>query len=50
MVGSPVTIFQSPQLLYGADGYHRRSSLTRDDTGGGSCEVLWITDVNGKKP
>ena len=32
----------------GADGYHWRSSLTRDDTGGGSCEVFWITSVNRK--
>lgn len=29
----------------GADGYHWRSSLTRDDTRGGSCEVLWVTSV-----
>lgn len=29
----------------GADGYHWRSSLTRDDTRGGSCEVLWVTTV-----
>jgi hypothetical protein len=30
----------------GTDGYHWRSSLTRDDTGGGSCEVFWITSVS----
>jgi hypothetical protein len=29
----------------GPDGYHWRSSLTRDDTRGGSCEVFWITSV-----
>ncbi|MDL2274828.1 hypothetical protein LJC22_01725 [Desulfosarcina sp. OttesenSCG-928-G10] len=23
-----------------------RSSLTRDDVGGGACEVLWVTDVS----
>jgi hypothetical protein len=28
-----------------ADGYHWRSSLTRDDTGGGACEVMWITSL-----
>lgn len=29
----------------GADGYRWRSSLSRDDTRGGSCEVLWVTGV-----
>lgn len=29
----------------GADGYKWRSSLARDDTRGGSCEVFWITGV-----
>ena len=33
----------------GADGYHWRSSLTRDDTGGGACEVMWVTSVARKK-
>lgn len=33
----------------GAGGYHWRSSLTRDDTGGGACEVMWITSVNSRK-
>ncbi len=28
-----------------ADGWTWRSSLTRDDTGGGSCELMWVTDV-----
>ncbi len=32
-----------------ADGYHWRSSLTRNDTGGGSCEVLWISAVSSKR-
>ena len=27
------------------DGWTWRSSLTRDDTGGGSCELMWVTDV-----
>jgi hypothetical protein len=27
------------------DGFLWRSSLTRNDTGDGSCEVLWVTDV-----
>jgi hypothetical protein len=31
------------------DGYHWRSSLSRGDTGGGSCEVMWITGVSSRK-
>ena len=27
------------------DGYRWRSSLSRTDTGGGSCEVMWITAI-----
>ncbi len=27
------------------DGYRWRSSLRRDDTGGGACEVFWITGL-----
>ncbi len=29
-----------------SDGWTWRSSLTRDDTGGGSCELMWVTDVH----
>jgi hypothetical protein len=32
-----------------ADGYRWRSSLSREDTGGGSCEVMWITSVSSRK-
>ena len=31
------------------DGYRWRSSLSREDTRGGSCEVMWVTDVNNKR-
>jgi hypothetical protein len=31
------------------DGYHWRSSLSRDDTGGGACEVFWITDLSSRR-
>ena len=31
------------------DGFHWRSSLTRDDTGGGACEVMWVTSVSRRK-
>jgi len=27
------------------DGWHWSSSLSREDTGAGSCEVMWVTDV-----
>jgi hypothetical protein len=33
----------------GADGYHWRSSLSREDTGGGACEVFWITTLSDKR-
>jgi hypothetical protein len=32
-----------------AEGLHWRSSLTRDDTGGGACEILWATGVHRRK-
>lgn len=32
-----------------ADGYRWRSSLSRTDTRGGSCEVMWITAVSRRK-
>jgi hypothetical protein len=28
-----------------ADGWAWRTSLSRDDGGGGSCELMWVTDV-----
>jgi hypothetical protein len=34
----------------GADGYRWRSSLTRTDTGGSSCEVMWVTRVSSRQP
>ncbi|PTY07571.1 hypothetical protein DB347_04870 [Opitutaceae bacterium EW11] len=32
-----------------AQGWIWRSSLTRDDSGGGACEVLWVTGVSHRK-
>jgi hypothetical protein len=29
-----------------ADGWHWVSSLKRDDTGGGSCELFWVEEVS----
>jgi len=28
-----------------SDGFRWRSSLSRDDTGGGACEIVWITTL-----
>ena len=28
-----------------ADGWHWRSSLRRDDTAGGSCELFWVEEL-----
>jgi hypothetical protein len=28
-----------------ADGWHWRSSLTREDTGAGACELVWVEKV-----
>ncbi|MBK9990502.1 MAG: hypothetical protein IPP19_07170 [Verrucomicrobia bacterium] len=35
--------------IAGPDGYRWRSSLTRDDTAGGACEVMWITNIARRK-
>jgi hypothetical protein len=29
----------------GPGGFHWRSSLTRDDTGNGACELIWVEDL-----
>ena len=29
-----------------ADGWHWRSSLTREDTGSGACELMYVTELN----
>jgi hypothetical protein len=29
-----------------ADGWYWKSSLRRDDTGGGSCELFWVEELN----
>lgn len=33
----------------GPEGFRWRSSLTREDTGGGACEIMWISSVVRKK-
>jgi hypothetical protein len=34
--------------LTSSGGYRWRSSLTRDDTGGGACEVVWLTAIDSE--
>ena len=31
------------------DGWHWRSSTTREDTGGGACEVVWVTHLERQR-
>lgn len=33
----------------GTGGYRWHSSLSRTDTGGGACEVMWITQISRRK-
>jgi hypothetical protein len=32
--------------VHGADSWTWRSSLTRDDTGAGACELVWVIDLD----
>ena len=32
--------------ITGPDGWHWTSSLRRDDTGNGACELMWVNSVN----
>ena len=32
-------------FIEGKDGWKWKSSLTRNDTGGGACEVVWVNDL-----
>jgi len=43
--GSVVTLSGYLITARHADGWSWRSSLSRDDSGGGSCELMWVTDV-----
>ena len=31
-----------------ADGWHWRSSLTREDTGAGACELVWVERISAR--
>lgn len=32
--------------IKGENGWHWKSSLRRDDTGGGACELMWVDNIN----
>jgi len=34
--------------VVGRDGWHARSSLTRDDTGAGACEIIWVERLDAR--
>lgn len=40
--GDVVTLAGQLVEVAGADGYRWRSSLTRDDSGDGACELIWV--------
>lgn len=44
-VGQVVRLFGYLVEVTGSDGFHWRSSLTRNDTGDGSCELVWIENL-----
>jgi hypothetical protein len=43
--GSVVSLKGYLVEVSGADGFRWRSSLTRDDTGNGACELIWVEEV-----
>jgi hypothetical protein len=44
--GSVVRLAGSLVNVEHPDGWRWRSSTSRDDTGGGSCELLWVTEAS----
>ena len=47
-VGTGQIIIMKGQLIEAkrADGWHWRSSLSREDTGNGACELMYVTELN----
>jgi len=43
--GAVVTLRGYLVEVSGAGGFHWRSSLTREDTGNGACEIVWVEEV-----
>ncbi len=44
-VGEVITLRGKLVAIAGRDGWQWRSSLRRDDTGQGACEVFWVEEV-----
>ncbi len=44
-VGQVVKIQGQLVEIHAPDGWHWRSSMTRDDTGAGACEVIWVESI-----
>jgi hypothetical protein len=45
-VGEVITLRGKLVAVTGSDGWQWRSSLRRDDTGQGACEVFWVEEVS----
>lgn len=45
-VGQIVSLRGALVRVEAADGWRWVSSLTREDTGGGACEVVWVEEIN----
>ena len=45
-VGGIVTLSGKLIEVTGKEGWQWRSSLTRDDTGNGACELIWVESVS----
>lgn len=43
--GQVVTLQGYLVEIRAADGWHWRSSLSRDDTGNGACELVWVRSI-----
>lgn len=48
--GDIVTLYGYLINIRGADGWNWKSSLSRTDTGNGACELLWVEQMNIRRP
>ena len=45
IVGQIISLSGSLVRVEAKDGWKWKSSLTRSDDGAGSCEIIWVTDI-----
>ena len=45
IVGQVISLSGSLVRIEAKDGWKWKSSLTRSDDGAGSCEIIWVTDI-----